>query len=150
MNLYTTPFTTPLLTSLLALTLSIICPSASAELVVIVSAKRAPVALNRGQVSDIFLAQTERFPNGDSVTPLDLSIDSPLREQFYDKVSAKSPALLRAYWTKMVFTGRGLPPREMATSVAMRRQVAANPSLIGYIDSAALDDSVQIVLVVSK
>ncbi|KQN69237.1 phosphate ABC transporter substrate-binding protein [Duganella sp. Leaf61] len=146
MNLYNTP----LLTSLLALTLGLTCTTASAELVVIVSAKRAPLTLNSGQVSDIFLAQTERFPNGDSVTPLDLSIDSPLRDQFYNKVSAKSPALLRAYWTKMVFTGRGLPPREMATSVAMRRLVAANPSLIGYIDSAALDDSVQIVLVVSK
>ncbi|KQQ32341.1 phosphate ABC transporter substrate-binding protein [Duganella sp. Leaf126] len=134
----------------LALAITFTCADAAAELVVIVSAKRPPLQLSASQVSDIFLAQTERFPNGDSVMPLDLSIDSPLREHFYSKVSAMSPALVRAYWTKMVFTGRGLPPREMASSAAMRRLVAANPTLIGYIDSAALDDSVQVVLTVGK
>ena len=140
----------PLLSCLLALMLGATCSATAAELVVIVSAKRPAVALNPNQVSEIFLAQSERFPNGDNVTPLDLSIDSPLRDQFYTRVSAKTPALVRAYWTKMVFTGRGLPPREIASSVAMRRLVAANPTLIGYIDSAALDDSVQVVLVVGK
>ena len=140
----------PVRSCLIALALAIACADAAADLVVIVSAKRPALALSANQVSDIFLAQAERFPNGDSVTPLDLSIDSPLRDQFYTSVSAKSPALVRAYWTKMVFTGRGLPPREIANSVAMRRLVAANPSLIGYIDSTALDDSVQVVLTVGK
>jgi hypothetical protein len=135
----------------LALALAMLYGSATAgELVVIVSAKRAALSMNAGQVADIFLAQAERFPDGDNATPLDLPIDSPLRLQFYARVTGKSPALVRAYWTKMVFTGRGLPPREVASSVAMRRQVAANVSLIGYIDSAALDDSVRVVLTVGK
>lgn len=120
------------------------------EVVVIVSAKRAPLALSPLQVSNIFLAQAERLPNGDELVPLDLPIDSPLRDQFYMKVAAKSPVLVRAYWTKMVFTGRGQPPRTVANSVAVRKMVAANPTLIGYIDSAALDDSVQVVLSMSR
>jgi hypothetical protein len=63
-------------------------------------------------------------------------------------VAGKSPALLRAWWSKMVFTGRGQPPRELPDSVAVRHMVAGDPSLIGYIDRAALDPSVRAVLVV--
>jgi hypothetical protein len=28
---------------------------------------------------------------------------------------------MKAYWTKMVFTGRGQPPRELPNSAAVRR-----------------------------
>lgn len=120
----------------------------AAELVVIVSAKNPMFALRADQVADIFLAQTGRFPGGDEAVALDLPVGSPLRDEFYSKVAARSPALMKAYWTKMVFTGRGQPPRELANSVAVRRLVAENPLMIGYIDRSALDASVKPVLVV--
>ncbi|RFP16233.1 MULTISPECIES: phosphate ABC transporter substrate-binding protein [unclassified Duganella] len=119
----------------------------AAELVVIVSARNPLAALRPDQVADIFLAQTGRFPGGDEAMALDLPLGSPLRDEFYSKVAAKSPALMKAYWTKMVFTGRGQPPRELANSIAVRKMVAENPSLIGYIDRASLDASVKAVLV---
>ena len=118
-----------------------------AELVVIVSARNPLSALRPEQVVDIFLAQTGRFPGGDEVVALDLPLGSPLRDEFYSKVAAKSPALMKAYWTKMVFTGRGQPPRELTNSAAVRKMVADNPSMIGYIDRGALDASVKAVLV---
>ncbi|MES2160926.1 MAG: phosphate ABC transporter substrate-binding protein [Pseudomonadota bacterium] len=119
----------------------------AAELVVIVSARNPLSVLRPEQVADIFLAQTGRFPGGDEAMALDLPLGSPLRDEFYSKVAAKSPALMKAYWTKMVFTGRGQPPRELANSIAVRKMVADNPSMIGYIDRAALDGSVKAVLV---
>ncbi|CAN7434392.1 phosphate ABC transporter substrate-binding protein [Duganella sp. LjRoot269] len=118
-----------------------------AELVVIVSARNPLSVLRPEQVVDIFLAQTGRFPGGDEAVALDLPLGSPLREEFYSRVAARSPALMKAYWTKMVFTGRGQPPRELASSAAVRRMVADNPSMIGYIDRSALDASVKAVLV---
>jgi hypothetical protein len=63
-------------------------------------------------------------------------------------VAGKTPALLKAHWSKMVFTGRGQPPREASDSAAVRRRVAGNPELIGYIERGALDGSVRPVLVV--
>ncbi|WEF35088.1 hypothetical protein [Pseudoduganella chitinolytica] len=54
---------------------------------------------------------------------------------------------MKAYWTKMIFTGRGQPPREAPNSAAVRRLVADNPGMIGYIERAALDPSVRPVLV---
>lgn len=119
----------------------------AAELVVIVSARNPVSVLRPDQVADIFLAQTGRFPGGDEATALDLPVGSALRDEFYNKVAAKSPALMKAYWTKMVFTGRGQPPRELDSSVAVRKMVAENPSMIGYIDRAALDASVKAVMV---
>jgi ABC-type phosphate transport system substrate-binding protein len=119
----------------------------AAELVVIVSARSPVNALRSEQVAEIFLAQTGRFPGGEQAVALDLPVGSPLRDEFYDRMAAKSPALMKAYWTKMVFTGRGQPPRELASSAAVRRMVADNPAMIGYIDRAALDASVKAVQV---
>jgi ABC-type phosphate transport system substrate-binding protein len=119
----------------------------AAELVVIVSARSPVSALRPDQVADIFLAQTGRFPDGEPAVALDLPLGVPLRNEFYSKMAGKSPALMKAYWTKMVFTGRGQPPRELPNSAAVRKMVADNPSMIGYIDRAALDASVKVVTV---
>lgn len=119
----------------------------AAELVVIVSARTAVTALRQDQVAGIFLAETSSFPDGGEAVAVDQGIGSPLRDEFYQKVAHRSPALMKAYWTKMIFTGRGQPPREAPTSAAVRRLVADNPGMIGYIERAALDPSVRPVLV---
>lgn len=121
--------------------------NAAAELVVIVSARSPAAALSSDQVAAIFLGQAGRFPDGAEVMALDQRIGSNERNQFYQQVAGKTPALLKAHWSKMVFTGRGQPPREAADSGAVRRMVAENPSMIGYIDRSALDASVRPVLV---
>jgi ABC-type phosphate transport system substrate-binding protein len=120
----------------------------AADLVVIVSVRSQVNALRPDQVAAIFLGQTARFPDGVEAVPLDLPLGSPLRDEFYLRVASKSPALLKAHWSKMVFTGRGQPPAEVLDSAAVRRRVAENPELIGYIERAALDPSVRPVLMV--
>ncbi|WP_431479257.1 phosphate ABC transporter substrate-binding protein [Massilia eburnea] len=122
--------------------------TAAAELVVVVSARSPITTLRAEQVADIFLSEATRFPDGGEVVALDLPIGSPLRDDFYLKVANRSPALMKAYWTKRIFTGRGQPPRELPNSQAVRKLVADNPTLIGYIDRNALDASVRPVLVV--
>ncbi len=121
--------------------------SANAELVVIVSARNPLPALSGDQVAAIFLGQSGRFPDGGAVVALDQRLGSQERQQFYSQVTGKTPALLKAHWSKMVFTGRGQPPRELGDSAAVRRMVAENPAMIGYIDRSALDASVRPVLV---
>ena len=116
------------------------------DLVVIVSARSPVEALRPEQVAAIFLAQSPRFPNGAIASALDHPLGSPERDQFYLRVAGKTPALLKVYWSKMVFTGRGQPPRELAGSAAVRRAVAEDPALIGYIEREALDPSVRPVL----
>lgn len=133
---------------LLALcTLCIAATSASAELVVIVSSRNPNPVLNAEQVSAIFLGQTARFPDGAAAVAVDQGLGAAQRDLFYRQLTGKTPALLKAHWSKMVFTGRGQPPREATGDAAVRRLVADNPSMIGYIERAALDPSVRQVLV---
>jgi ABC-type phosphate transport system substrate-binding protein len=120
----------------------------AADVVVIVSARSSVAALRTDQVADIYLGHVAQFPDGSPAVALDQHLGSPLRDAFYAKVTAKSPSLLKAYWTKMIFTGRGKPPRELGDSAAVRKLVADNPDMIGYIDRSALDVSVRPVLVV--
>lgn len=124
------------------------CGAGAADLFVIVSARSAVVALRADQVADIFLGQVGRFPDGAEAIALDQGVGSPQRDEFYARVAAKSPALVKAYWTKMIFTGRGQPPREAPDSAAVRKLVADNPALIGYIGKSSLDASVKPVLLV--
>jgi ABC-type phosphate transport system substrate-binding protein len=123
-------------------------PSRAADLVVIVSARNPVAALRADQVAAIFLGQSVRFPDGTEAVPFDLRLGVPMRDEFYARVTNKTPALLKAHWSKMVFTGRGQPPSELPDSAAVRRKVADDPEAIGYIERSALDTSVRAVLVV--
>lgn len=126
-----------------------LCQLATAgELVVIVSSKSPVTALRQEQVADIFLGQIANFPGGAEAVALDQEIGSPERDEFYNKVTSKTRPLVKAYWTKMIFTGRGQPPKEVGSSAAIRKLVADNPNLIAYIEKSAMDPSVKAVMLV--
>jgi ABC-type phosphate transport system substrate-binding protein len=120
----------------------------AADLVVIVSARNPVTSLRAEQVAAIFLGQSVRFPDGTEAVPYDLRLGAPIRDEFYARVTNKTPALLKAHWSKLVFTGRGQPPAELPDSAAVRRKVAGDLDAIGYIERGALDGSVHAVLVV--
>lgn len=114
----------------------------------VVSARSPVTALRLDQVAALFLCQEARFPDGSAAVPLDHPIGSALRDQFYQKVTGKSPTVLKDYWSKMVFTGRGQPARDLAGNAAVRKAVADNPAMIGYLERDAVDASVRPVLVI--
>ena len=117
-----------------------------AELVVVVSAKSPVNALSENEVADIYLGRTSQLPGGARVVPVDLADDAGRRANFYRIVCGKSPAQLRAYWSKLVFTGNGQPPREVAATDALKKLIAGGTNAIGYIDGSQLDASVKAVL----
>lgn len=120
---------------------------ASAELVVIVG-KSGPDAMTKEQVADVFLGKAASLPGGAAAAPQDQPESSPLRDEFYTKVTGKSAAQAKAYWSKLAFTGKGTPPPEAANSAAVKKAVAGAAGGIGYIEKAAADASVKVVLTV--
>lgn len=114
------------------------------EVVAVVSAKSPIGALNAGQVADIFLGKTNRFPDGSQAMPIDQNEDSPAREKFYASYTGKSPAQVKAHWSKIIFTGRGQPPRQVATSVEAKKMLMENPNAIAYIDQGLVDATVRV------
>ena len=129
----------------LALGLGAVPGAVAAEVVAIVSARSPVAALTPAQVADIFLGKASRFPNGMQAQPIDLPEESAVRDRFYLKYTGKAPSQVKAHWSKMIFTGRGQPPREARGASEARKLVAENPAAIGYIDQEFVDSSVRVV-----
>lgn len=121
---------------------------ASAEVVVVVSHQSVLGELSHNQVADIFLGKTSRLPDGGRVVPIDLAEGSRVRDEFYMKLSGKSPAQVKAHWSRIVFTGKGQPPKEMPNSNALKKIIADDPRFIGYMDRSAVDASVKTVVLI--
>jgi ABC-type phosphate transport system substrate-binding protein len=131
--------------SIFGLALSLVLGGAAmADVVAVVSSKNPLTSLSKSQVADIFLGKTVRFPDGVPAVPIDQEEGSPAREEFYATFTGKSPAQIKSHWTKIIFTGRGQPPRAVSNSAEVRKVIAANPQAIGYIERSAVDGSVKV------
>ena len=113
--------------------------TSDADVVVIVN--RAAELPTKEQVSDVYLGRSRTF------TPIDRSETSSLRAEFYRKATGRDTAQIKMVWARLVFTGRGLPPRELRSADAVKEAVATDPKAIGYIEKADLDASVKAALI---
>lgn len=117
------------------------------EVVVIVN-KSGPDAMSKEQIAEVFLGKTTALPGGATASPHDLPESSPLRDEFYSKVTGKSAAQAKSYWSKLVFTGKGTPPKE-GSSAEVKKAVAAASGAIGYVEKSAVDGSVKVVMTIN-
>lgn len=127
--------------------LSLCAGMAAADVVAVVSARNPVATMSRNQIADIFLGKTGRFPDGGQAVPIDQAEGAAARDEFYLNFTGKSPSQLKAHWAKIIFTGRGQPPLEVANGAELKRRIAENPNALGYIERSMVDDSVKVVLV---
>ena len=121
------------------LLLSFSWPALAQSVAVIVNPKHGG-GLSAEQVSNIFLGKSS------DLAGVDLPDGNAVRDAFYQKVTGKDAAQVKAYWAKLVFTGKAQPLKEMASDADVKKCVAANPNAIGYIDKGAVDGSVKVIL----
>lgn len=119
---------------------------ALAEVVVVVSAKSKINSMTMSQVAQIFLGKTSKLPDGKDAVPLDQLEGSEIRNEFYSKVTGKDPAQINAYWSKIIFTGDGQPPKVVTGNDSVKKAVIKNLNAIGYIDKSAVDKKVKVIL----
>lgn len=124
-------------TSLGAAILALSLP-ATAQIVVVMNPHAPETALSKDQISQFFLGKSN------AMTPVD-QMESRIRNEFYKKVTDKDIAQVKSLWSKLVFTGRATMPREAADGAAVKKMVANDPSVIGYIDRSMVDSSVKVV-----
>jgi len=102
-------------------------------------------SLSQADISRIFLGKKKSYPDGSEAIPVDQKDGSAVRSTFVGTVLKKNDQQIKAYWAQLLFTGKGTPPKEVGASADVRALIAANPALIGYIDSADADGSVKVV-----
>lgn len=100
-------------------------------------------SLSKKEVQRIFLGKLKTFPSNKPVIPIDLPQKSEVREVFSESIIKKDMRQLAAYWSRLIFTGKGLPPKQVSSSKEAKELVARNPDAIAYIDSSLLDDTVK-------
>ncbi len=121
--------------------------SASAEVAVIANPTSGIASVSNDEIKRLFLGKSKTV-GGNKATPVDQNDESTVREYFYKVVVGKTSSQLRAYWAKLVFTGKGKPPQQLGTDADVVAAVAADASLVGYVDVAAVTGEVSVILVV--
>lgn len=102
-------------------------------------------SFDQSTIKKIFLGKTKSFSNGRSAILLSASPKDPVTEEFNEKVIGKSSNQVNAYWSKMIFTGKGTPPQEMSSTSEIISAISANPDAIGYVDASAVTSAVKVV-----
>lgn len=115
---------------------------------VVVHASNLTPTLTQSQLSSIFLKKMSRWPGGERALPVDLLESSPIRETFSQVVHGKSTAAIKAYWQRMIFSGREAPPPEEPADREVLVYVSKNPGAIGYVASGTrLIDGVKLLTI---
>ena len=117
-----------------------------AEIAVIVHPENTS-ELSQKDINRLFLGKLKKFPNGNKVVPLYLAAGHSARDDFNKKVLRKSENQLKAYWSKLIFTGKGNPPDSVGNPADLLEKVASDKSMIAYIDAGQVTDLVRVVAI---
>ena len=122
-----------------------LCSSIYAEVAVIVHPSVNLSEVSQDRIQRVYLGKTSLLADGISISPINQTKENEIRKNFIENVLDKSAAQYRSYWSRLIFTGKGAPPKEFSGDSAIKTQVSQNPKLIGYIDSASVDYSVKVI-----
>ncbi len=120
---------------------------AVADIVVIINSNNTAVwepEAVRTEVKSIFLGAKEKFSNGNNAKPIDQSEGKGIRKEFYLKIANKDETAMNIYWSNLIFTGNGRPPKILPDDSSVKKFVNENISGIGYIDASSVDNTVKV------
>lgn len=100
---------------------------------VIVNAASPVVKVDKRFVAEAFLKKRARWDDDRAIQPVDLGQKSSARSSFSRAILGRDVSSVRRYWAQLVFSGRGVPPPELATESDVVKYVAAHNGAIGYV-----------------
>ncbi len=98
--------------------------------------------ISESDIRAMFLSKTTSFRDGEPVILINKKPEDSVRLQFQKDVIQRSPAQVKAYWSKLVFTGMANYPKEVDSNDDVIQLVSRNQNAIGYIDSESMTDEV--------
>lgn len=108
------------------------------NVVVVASHASTLATLSREEVTRLYIG--ERLEGDKSqLKALELDIPPWAREVFYARLLGRTPVQMRALWARLVFSGKGRPPRIVANVDDALRELESNASLVVFMpaDKAA-------------
>ena len=112
---------------------------------VIVHPANPAARLDKHFVADAFLKKRTRWGDDRAIQPVDLGVKAGARGAFSRDVLGRDVVSVRRYWAQLVFSGRGVPPRELPTDGDVIKFVATHSGAIGYVTAGAALEGVKAV-----
>ena len=122
-------------------------PLFAGDIVVVVHPSNNINTMTQDEIRRIYLGKNKLFKNGSSVEPIDAKKRSPRRLKFYKKIVEKSPAQISSYWSRLIFTGKGAPPRVIDSDDEILDWVGNHENSIAYINKELVTNDVKVVFV---
>jgi ABC-type phosphate transport system substrate-binding protein len=132
-------------TALLAISL-VVTTSAMAGDVVVVVNKGNSSAVDKALVAKIYFGESKSWSDNSPVVAYDLPEENPERANFSSELLGKSVSNMKALASRNMFSGKAVPPKELASDDEVKKNVAANKGAIGYIKASSVDDTVKVVV----
>lgn len=118
--------------------------AAFAEIAVVVGSGSSISATDANEIQRLYLGKSKTL-GGVDATPLNQSKGDTL-DAFNKAALNKSSSQIKAYWSKLVFTGKGTPPKEVGSDADVIAAVSSDTSAVGYIDASAVTGDVKVLL----
>ncbi len=118
--------------------------AAQADILIVVGKNSTVNNINEREVNNVFLSKTRFLDNGTRVKPFELN-NEIIKGEFYKLIANKSPSQINSYWTTLIFTGKGKPPRKVQEITRLIQVLNDTPSAISYLPQEEVTDSVRVV-----
>lgn len=129
----------------LGLLLTLMMNNASAEVVIVVSTDSPITSLSRAELTDIYTGRMNSLSSGQKIVPIDQKENSSAYSEFYRDYLEYTVAQIKVHWSKLIFSGRGQPPRTVADEKGMAEFVAEHPNAIGYLSADQVNNNLRVV-----
>jgi len=119
------------------------------EAVLVVHRDNPISSLELADVRAIFLGKKVFWDDGNGIEVL-LQRSGETHRNFSQNTLGKSPRQLSMYWKRVLFSGEGIPPREVDGDEQIVETIAANVKAIGYIDGSVKDNRVKPISIIRE
>lgn len=89
--------------------------------------------------------RTRIWPDGSPITVFVLPSNNAEHNQFVRSLLKLLPHQLKRNWDRLVYTGIGQAPTEVANQTEMLKQLKFTPGSIGYINKGSEDETIHLI-----
>ena len=136
----------------LALVLSILLATAVGQLraedagVIAIGHADTPDFIDRGTLLKVFLGKKTRWNDGSRAVAATLKRGDTL-DHFVQEFLGQSIQEFTTYWKRMIFTGRGIPPKSFRSEEQLIEFVQDTPGAVGFVRESTPHDDVKVIAI---
>lgn len=108
-------------------------PGDEAAFSVVVHPSNPTASITRAELSAIYMRRKRRWGDGRAIVPVDQPAAARVRQRFSRAIHGKNVAYVTRYWQRLIFSGRGIPPRQLQNDAAVLEFVRSHRQATGYI-----------------